>query len=105
MSHVFPRNSNSPPPMVSHGKGPYLTDAAGKTYLNCGDAAVSCLGHGDPHVTAAIKDQLDQVAFAHTGYFTSDPPSVWRKSLFRLRLKAWIACISYPVDPRRWRQR
>ena len=73
MSHVFPRNSNSPPPMVSHGKGPYLTDAAGKTYLNCGDAAVSCLGHGDPHVTAAIKDQLDQVAFAHTGYFTSDP--------------------------------
>lgn len=59
--------------MVSHGKGPYLTDAAGKTYLNCGDAAVSCLGHGDPHVTAAIKDQLDQVAFAHTGYFTSDP--------------------------------
>ncbi|MEX0309096.1 MAG: aspartate aminotransferase family protein, partial [Tateyamaria sp.] len=73
MSHVFPRNSKSPPPMVSHGDGPYLFDAQGKAYLNCGDAAVSCLGHGDPHVMSAIKDQLDRVAFAHTGYFTSEP--------------------------------
>ena len=59
--------------MVSRGEGPYLFDEAGEAYLNCGDAAVSCLGHGDPHVTGAIKAQLDQVAFAHTGYFTSDP--------------------------------
>ncbi|MEO1778930.1 MAG: aspartate aminotransferase family protein [Pseudomonadota bacterium] len=73
MSHVFPRNSKSPPPMVARGEGAYLYDPAGKAYLNCGDAAVSCLGHSDPHVTAAIKAQLDQVAFAHTGYFTSDP--------------------------------
>ncbi|MEL7133290.1 MAG: aspartate aminotransferase family protein [Pseudomonadota bacterium] len=72
MSHVFPRASKSPPPMVSNGEGPYLFDKAGKSYLNCGDAAVSCLGHNDPHVTAAIKAQLDNVAFAHTGYFSSD---------------------------------
>lgn len=73
MTHVFPRNSKSPPIAVSHGAGPYLYDTSGKEYLNCGDAAVSCLGHGDPHVTQAIKDQLDRVAFAHTGFFTSDP--------------------------------
>lgn len=73
MSHVFPRNSKSPPPLVSHGSGPFLVDESGKPYLNCGDAAVSCLGHGDTHVSQAIKDQLDQVAFAHTGYFTSQP--------------------------------
>lgn len=73
MSHVFPRNSKSPPPMVSRGEGAYLYDQNGKAYLNCGDAAVSCLGHGDPHVGAAIKAQLDQVAFAHTGFFTSAP--------------------------------
>lgn len=73
MSHVFPRNSAAPPPMVSHGKGPYLFDKNGKAYLNCGDAAVSCLGHGDPHVNAAIRDQIDRVAFAHTGFFTSEP--------------------------------
>jgi adenosylmethionine-8-amino-7-oxononanoate aminotransferase len=59
--------------MVARGSGPYLFDAAGKPYLNCGDAAVSCLGHGDPHVTDAIKAQLDQVAFTHTGFFTSEP--------------------------------
>lgn len=73
MSHVFPRHSKSTFPTVSHGEGPYLYDANGKAYLNCGDAAVSCLGHGDPFVTQAIKDQLDKIAFAHTGFFTSEP--------------------------------
>ena len=73
MSHVFPRNSKSHPIKVRRGEGAYLYDEAGKSYLNCGDAAVSCLGHGDAHVTQAIKDQLDDVAFAHTGFFTSEP--------------------------------
>ncbi|MEL7026355.1 MAG: aspartate aminotransferase family protein [Pseudomonadota bacterium] len=72
MSHVFPRNSKSPPIRVAHGDGPYLVDRSGKSYLNFGDAAVSCLGHSDPHVTEAINAQLDQVAFGHTGFFTSD---------------------------------
>ncbi|MEM9710079.1 MAG: aspartate aminotransferase family protein [Pseudomonadota bacterium] len=73
MNHVFPRNSNAPPIAVSHGDGAYLYDDTGKAYLNCGDAAVSCLGHGDAHVTEAVKRQLDAVAFAHTGFFTSEP--------------------------------
>lgn len=72
-SHVFPRNSKAPPIQVARGEGAYLYDQSGKAYLNCGDAAVSCLGHGDSHVTAAIKAQLDAVAFAHTGFFTSAP--------------------------------
>lgn len=73
MSHVFPRHTKAAPPVVARGEGVYLFDTNGKSYLNCGDAAVSCLGHGDPHVTRAIKDQLDRVAFAHTGFFTSEP--------------------------------
>ena len=72
-SHVFPRNSKAPPPKVSHGKGVHLYDSEGRAYLNFGDAAVSCLGHGDAHVANAIKEQVDRVAFAHTGFFTSDP--------------------------------
>jgi len=72
-SHVFPRNSKAPPIEVSHGEGPYLIDKAGKRYLNFGDAAVSCLGHNDPHVNSAMKDQIGKVAFAHTGFFTSEP--------------------------------
>lgn len=73
MSHVFPRNSSAPPPAVSHGDGSYLFDKYGQSYLNCGDAAVSCLGHSDGHVTRAITDQLGKVAFAHTGFFSSEP--------------------------------
>ncbi|EAQ02386.1 hypothetical protein OB2597_19926 [Pseudooceanicola batsensis HTCC2597] len=74
MSHVFARNSRSHPPRVSHGEGCYLFDETGKSYLDgSGGAAVSCLGHGDAHVAGAIRDQLEKVAFAHTGFFTSDP--------------------------------
>jgi len=73
MSHIFPRHTKANLPRVSHGEGCYLIDHSGKRYINAGDAAVSCLGHNDPEVTAAIKVQLDKVAFAHTGFFTSEP--------------------------------
>ncbi|TCM86177.1 aspartate aminotransferase family protein [Rhodovulum steppense] len=74
MSHIFPRNSRARLPVIDHGDGVYLVDTTGKRYLDgSGGAAVSCLGHSDAAVTAAIRAQLDRVAFAHTGFFTSDP--------------------------------
>ena len=74
MSHVFPRQSNARMKTAVGGEGCYLIDADGKRYLDgSGGAAVSCLGHGDREVTAAIKAQLDRLAFAHTGFFTSEP--------------------------------
>lgn len=74
MTHVFHRNSQITPPEVAFGKGVYLFDNTGKQYFDgSGGAAVSCLGHSDVKVTQAIKDQLDQVAFAHTGFLTSSP--------------------------------
>jgi len=74
MSHVFPRNSNNLPPVGVTGDGVYLTDANGKSYLDgSGGAAVSCLGHGDKDVIDAIKTQLDSMAFAHTGFLSSQP--------------------------------
>ena len=73
MNHVFPRHTKSLPPRAVRGDGPYLFDADGKQYLDgSGGAAVSCLGHSDPDVIAAIKSQIDNMAFAHTGFFTSD---------------------------------
>lgn len=49
-------------------------DSTGKRYLDgSGGAAVSCLGHSDPAVTEAVKSQMDSLAFAHTGFFTSEP--------------------------------
>ncbi|MCY4035101.1 MAG: aspartate aminotransferase family protein [Hyphomicrobiales bacterium] len=74
MSHVFPRDSRNPPPQAVRAEGCYLFDADGKAYLDgsCG-AAVSCLGHGDKDVIAAVCAQANKMAFAHTGYFTSAP--------------------------------
>jgi adenosylmethionine-8-amino-7-oxononanoate aminotransferase len=49
-------------------------DADGKRYLDaCGGAAVSCLGHSDAKLKAAIHDQVDKLAYAHTSFFTTDP--------------------------------
>jgi adenosylmethionine-8-amino-7-oxononanoate aminotransferase len=74
MSHVFARAPRSPPPVAVGGSGCYIRDASGRAWLDAsGGAAVSCLGHGDAEIIAAIKDQLDRLAFAHTGFFTSEP--------------------------------
>jgi adenosylmethionine-8-amino-7-oxononanoate aminotransferase len=70
--HVFPRHTKADLPVAVAGDGAYLVDAEGKRYLDaCGGAAVSCLGHSDPDVIAAIKRQLDTLAYAHTAFFTS----------------------------------
>ncbi len=72
MTHVFHRQSQSLPPVAVAGDGAYLIDADGRRYLDAsGGAAVSCLGHSDPVVRAAVKAQIDTMAFAHTGFFTS----------------------------------
>ena len=74
MSHVFPRHTKVQPPVAVGGEGVWLIDSDGKRYLDgSGGAAVSCLGHGDPEITQAIKNQLDRLAFAHTGFLTSEP--------------------------------
>ncbi len=65
--------STTPLARASKGDGPYIVDDDGKYYLDAsGGAAVSCLGHSNARVRQAIKDQIDQIAFAHTAFFTSD---------------------------------
>jgi len=73
MSHVFPRHTKSVLPTAKGGDGCYLIDADGKRYLDCGDAAVSCLGHSNSAVIKAVQEQVEQIAFAHTGFMTSEP--------------------------------
>ncbi len=74
MSHVFPRHCHSDLPAAVAGDGCYLIDASGKRYFDgSGGAAVSCLGHSNTRVRNAIKAQVDELAFAHTGFFTSEP--------------------------------
>jgi adenosylmethionine-8-amino-7-oxononanoate aminotransferase len=74
MSHIFGRHCHATPPIAVGGEGCYLIDSTGKRYLDgSGGAAVSCLGHGDPEIIDAIKSQLDKLAFAHTGFLSSEP--------------------------------
>ena len=55
------------------GDGAYLIDDAGKRYLDAsGGAAVSCLGHSHPAVIEAIQNQVANLPYAHTSYFTTD---------------------------------
>ncbi len=74
MSHVFHRQLNRHYPIAVGGDGVDIIDRDGKRYLDaCGGAAVSCIGHNHPRVIEAIKAQLDRLAYAHTGFFTSEP--------------------------------
>lgn len=74
MSHVFPRHTKAILPKAVAGDGCYLIDETGKKYLDgSGGAAVSCLGHSDAAVIEAVQQQVAKLAFAHTGFLTSDP--------------------------------
>ncbi|CAH1689794.1 Adenosylmethionine-8-amino-7-oxononanoate aminotransferase [Hyphomicrobiales bacterium] len=73
MSNIFHRSAKSVPPMASHASGCTIVDQSGKRYLDaCGGAAVSCIGHGDQDVVAAIREQAEKLAYAHTSFFTTD---------------------------------
>ena len=72
-TRVLHRSSTATPPCAVRGEGIYIFDQNGKNYLDaCGGAAVSCLGHSDPDVRAAMHAQIDQIAYAHSGFFSSD---------------------------------
>jgi adenosylmethionine-8-amino-7-oxononanoate aminotransferase len=60
-------------PVAVSGSGVEIVDAEGRRYLDAsGGAAVSCLGHGHPDVLAAMRGQLDALAYAHTAFFTTE---------------------------------
>lgn len=73
MTHLLHRSIHTPPRRAVAAEGIHFTDAEGRRYIDAsGGAAVSCLGHGHPDVLAALHAQLDKLAYAHTGFFTTD---------------------------------
>ena len=74
MSSVFYRSPGHTYPRGVRGEGVYVYDDTGKQYLDgSGGAAVTCLGHGHKEVIEAIKSQVDELAYAHTSFFTNEP--------------------------------
>jgi adenosylmethionine-8-amino-7-oxononanoate aminotransferase len=73
MTRILHRQIHGTLPVAAGGKGVEIFDAQGKAYIDAsGGAAVSCLGHGHPDVTAAIHAQADKLAYAHTSFFTTE---------------------------------
>lgn len=74
MSSVFARDLKADYPKAVSAGGMYIHDSDGKCYLDMsGGAAVSCLGHQHPAVLKAVKLQFQNMAFAHTAFFTNEP--------------------------------
>jgi adenosylmethionine-8-amino-7-oxononanoate aminotransferase len=73
MTHILHRQTAHTYPLASHAEGVIIRDSAGREYIDASSgAAVSCLGHSHPDVLAAMREQLDKLAYAHTSFFTSE---------------------------------
>lgn len=82
MSRIIHRSLAHDYPQAVAGDGPYLIDRAGRRYIDASSgAAVSCLGHSDREVIAAIKAQLDALPYAHTSFFTTAPAEALAEDL------------------------
>ena len=74
MTRLLHRSIHTQMPVATAAQGITITDSAGRSYIDAsGGAAVSCLGHGHPDVIAALHEQVDRIAYAHTGFFTTEP--------------------------------
>ena len=73
-SRVLHRSLREQPPRAVGGDGVWLIADDGRRILDgSGGAAVSCLGHQHPRVIEAISRQASKLAYAHTGFFSSEP--------------------------------
>jgi adenosylmethionine-8-amino-7-oxononanoate aminotransferase len=72
MTRILHRTIGPTYPLAETGRGLLIRDSDGKEYIDAsGGAAVSCLGHSHPDVLAAMHEQLDKLAYAHTSFFST----------------------------------
>jgi len=73
MTHLVHRSLRAAPPIAVSGQGIWLHEKGGHAVMDAsGGAAVACLGHGHPHVLAAMRAQLEQLTYAHTALFSCE---------------------------------
>ncbi|XP_031549004.1 uncharacterized protein LOC116286587 [Actinia tenebrosa] len=52
-----------------HGKGAVVTDDRGKPYIDLSSSTLNMsFGHQDPHITGAVKEQMDKVWFVASAF-------------------------------------
>lgn len=63
-----------PPVVIERGSGIYVFDIHGRGYIDAvGSWWVSIFGHNHPHITAAVKAQLDKIEHVLMAGFVSEP--------------------------------
>src|SRR6478736_4773733 len=73
-SVLYRHNVSHDLPRAVGGDGAWIIDVAGNRYLDAsGGAAVSFLGHSNEAIRAAMVEQVNSLAYAHTRYFTTGP--------------------------------
>ena len=72
-------------PVVERGEGVYLYDEEGKKYFDASSGPITCnIGHANPQVLEAIKNQSGKVCFASHAFFENRPNRDLAKSLVNL---------------------
>ncbi|MEQ8264098.1 aminotransferase class III-fold pyridoxal phosphate-dependent enzyme [Pseudohaliea sp.] len=76
-THPNRRLQTQGPLNIVRGSGVYVTDAAGKQYLDANAGGLWCVnvGHDHPKVKEAISKQLDELAFFQIWNGVSHPPA------------------------------
>ncbi|MFG3596679.1 aspartate aminotransferase family protein [Bradyrhizobium sp. RDI18] len=81
-SRLLHRSLRETPPKAIGGDGVWLIAEDGRRILDAsGGAAVSCLGHQHARVLEAMTRQASKLAFAHTGFFSSEPAEALAEAL------------------------
>ena len=76
---------NKKMPVVERGEGVYLYDEEGKKYFDASSGPITCnIGHANPKVLEAIKNQSGKVCFASHAFFENRPNRDLAKSLINL---------------------
>ena len=71
-SSVLYRSLHESPLLATSASGQFVTSESGHRVLDAiGGAAVSCIGHGDPRVIAAITKQLQTVDWVNSAFYTT----------------------------------
>ena len=72
-SHLF-YQTRQRRPMLDRAEGVYLWDVNGKRYLDGSSGAmVSNVGHSDPRIIAAMREQMDKSTFGYRLHFETEP--------------------------------
>lgn len=73
-SHIFHRSTRQSPDKIVSGSGVSFTLASGRTVIDASAGpAVACLGHAQPSVLAAVTQQMQDISYAYSMGYTTDP--------------------------------